>query len=81
MAGDDRKERRPNPDELILQLKKAGRGKLTIFLGPAAGVGKTWEMLQTAHERINEGVDLVVGWVQLHGRHDTEDMLEGLPII
>ena len=81
MAGDERKERRPNPDELLLQLKKAGRGKLTIFLGPAAGVGKTWEMLQAAHERINEGVDLVVGWVQLHGRRDTEDMLEGLPVV
>ncbi|MFA6075833.1 MAG: DUF4118 domain-containing protein [Negativicutes bacterium] len=81
MSNDQQKENRPDPDKLLAQLQKSTRGKLTIFLGPAAGVGKTWAMLQAAHERLEEGIDLEVGWVQLHGRRDTEDMLEDLPII
>jgi two-component system sensor histidine kinase KdpD len=57
------------------------RGKLTVFLGAAAGVGKTFNMLETAHQRLNEGVDVVVGWVDTHGRPETERLLAGLPRI
>ena len=74
-------ERRPNPDELLGQIQKDSQGKLTVFLGAAAGVGKTYAMLEAAHERLAEGLDLVVGWVETHGRRETEALLEGLPLI
>jgi two-component system sensor histidine kinase KdpD len=54
------------------------RGKLTVFLGAAAGVGKTFTMLETARQRVAEGMDVVVGWVNTHGRPDTERLLAGL---
>ena len=59
--------------------QEKNRGKLTVFLGAAAGVGKTFNMLETAHQRLNEGVDVVVGWVDTHGRPETERLLAGLP--
>lgn len=57
------------------------RGKLTVFLGAAAGVGKTYTMLEAARERLAEGVDVVVGVVETHGRTETVALLEGLPSI
>jgi len=75
------RERRPNPDELLGQIQKDSQGKLTVFLGAAAGVGKTYAMLEAAHERLAEGLDLVVGWAETHGRRETEALLEGLPVI
>lgn len=57
---------------------KAARGKLTIFFGATAGVGKTYAMLQSARMRKAEGVDVVVGYVEPHGRAETEVLLEGL---
>ncbi len=74
-------ERRPTPEELLARIKAETRGKLTIFLGPAAGVGKTYAMLEAARERLAEGVDIVIGWVETHGRRETQALLEGLPII
>lgn len=61
--------------------EQAGRGKLTVFLGAAAGVGKTYAMLEVARERLAEGVDVVVGWAETHGRSETGALLEGLPVI
>ncbi|VBB07072.1 uspa [Lucifera butyrica] len=72
---------RPDPDKLLAQLIKESRGKLTIFLGAAAGVGKTYSMLDVAQQRLKEGVDVVIGWIETHGRRDTEKMLAGLPRI
>ena len=57
------------------------RGKLKIFFGATAGVGKTYAMLEAAHERQQEGVDVVVGWVDTHGRAETEALLEGLEVL
>jgi two-component system sensor histidine kinase KdpD len=57
------------------------RGKLTVFLGAAAGVGKTYTMLETARQRLSEGMDVAVGWVETHGRTEMEQMLDGLPRI
>lgn len=74
-------EFRPDPEELLAEAKAEERGKLTIFLGAAAGVGKTYAMLEAAHERLAEGVDLVVGWVETHGRPETEALVKGLPVI
>jgi len=75
------KEKRPDPDELLASLEKEGQGKLTIFLGAAAGVGKTYAMLEAARDKLAEGIDVVAGIVETHGRAETEALLQGLPII
>ncbi len=75
------KEKRVDPDELLACLEKEDCGKLTVFLGAAAGVGKTYTMLEAAKERLAEGLDVVVGLVETHKRAETEAMLQGLPII
>jgi two-component system, OmpR family, sensor histidine kinase KdpD len=76
---------RPNPDELLAQLHKEdqarNRGKLRLFLGYAAGVGKTYAMLTAAQQRKAEGQDVAVGLIETHGRKDTEDVLAGLEVI
>jgi two-component system sensor histidine kinase KdpD len=73
---------RPDPDLLLAKVKreqaKARRGRLKIFFGAAAGVGKTYSMLQAAREKRAEGVDVVVGLVETHGRKETGVLLEGL---
>jgi len=70
---------------LLAQIKEdeqqENRGKLKIFLGYVAGVGKTYAMLEAAHQRKEEGVDVVVGYVETHGRKETEAKLEGLEVI
>src|SRR5512137_3170522 len=78
-------EQRPDPDILLARVKSEertrNRGKLKIFLGYIAGVGKTYEMLQAAHLRMNEGIDVKIGYVETHGRPETESLVEGLPLI
>ena len=73
-------DRRPDPEALLkqVQAEERGRGKLKIFLGYAAGVGKTFAMLEAAHQRKREGLDVVVGYIETHKRADTESMLTGL---
>ncbi|MBK9713531.1 MAG: sensor histidine kinase KdpD [Kouleothrix sp.] len=72
-------DQRPNPDELLARVQaeetRRARGKLKIFFGAAAGVGKTYAMLEAARERRAEGVDVVVGYVETHGRVETEALL------
>jgi len=75
------KEKRMDPDTILAGLEVPGRGKLTIFLGAAAGVGKTYTMLEAAHDRLAEGFDVVAGYVETHGRKETEALLKGLPIV
>ncbi|HEY3425027.1 MAG TPA: DUF4118 domain-containing protein, partial [Negativicutes bacterium] len=70
---------RRNPELLLKKASKEGRGKLTVFLGAAAGVGKTFAMLENAHQCLAEGIDVVAGWVETHGRKETESMVKGLP--
>ena len=66
---------------ILDKINRESRGKLTVFLGATAGVGKTYTMLESAHERLQENVDVVVGWVETHGRAETEKMAAGLPKI
>src|ERR1700722_4912638 len=73
--------RRPDPDALLLEARKAGRGRLKVFLGMAPGVGKTYEMLSQGARRKAEGRDVVVGVVETHGRRETEALTEGLEIL
>ena len=63
---------RPNPDELLARVQaeeaRQAHGRLKIFLGYAAGVGKTYAMLEAAHQRRDEDMDVVIGYVETHGR-------------
>lgn len=81
----DETEGRPNPEELLANIKEAElqseKGHLKIFLGMAAGVGKTYSMLKEAHRLKELGVDVVVGIIDTHGRPETALLLEGLKII
>jgi two-component system, OmpR family, sensor histidine kinase KdpD len=76
---------RPDPDALLAAIQKSEaatkRGKFKVFLGMAAGVGKTYAMLRAAQRAQRESVDVVVGYVETHGRKETEALLAGLPII
>jgi len=78
-------ENRPDPDTLLSHVqseeRQKHRGKLRIFLGYIAGVGKTYEMLEAAHLRKNEGVDVKIGYIETHGRPETEELVKGLPVI
>jgi two-component system sensor histidine kinase KdpD len=75
------REGRPSPEALLAAAKQEGRGRLKIFLGAAPGVGKTYEMLLSARAKQRDGVDVVVGVVESHGRCETEALLEGLEVI
>ncbi|HDR9798829.1 TPA: DUF4118 domain-containing protein [Burkholderia cenocepacia] len=76
---------RPDPDQLLDKLQrdeeKQRRGQLKIFFGASAGVGKTYAMLQAARQRVQEGVDVVVGIVETHGRVETAALLDGLDVL
>lgn len=77
----DAPERRPDPDALLALAQGAGRGKLTVFLGAAPGVGKTYAMLSRARRLKAAGIDIVVGLVETHGRSETAALLEGLEVL
>jgi two-component system sensor histidine kinase KdpD len=76
---------RPDPDALLKRVQeeeaRQQRGKLKVFFGANPGVGKTYAMLEAAHEQQRDGVDVVIGVVETHGRPETEVLLEGLPVI
>ena len=75
-------EERRNPDELLTALKHheaaERRGRLKIFFGAVAGVGKTYSMLESARAARTSGIDLVIGYVEPHGRLETERLVTGL---
>ena len=71
-----------NGSEHFLDLiRRSRRGKFKIYIGMMAGVGKTYRMLQEAHELLNNGIDVRIGYVETHGRPGTEAMLRGVPVI
>lgn len=76
---------KPNPDDLLRNIQRQEKqqelGKLKIFFGMSAGVGKTYSMLQEAQEKLKEGVGVVVGTINTHGRRETEALLKDLPVI
>ncbi|WP_237481137.1 sensor histidine kinase [Lichenibacterium dinghuense] len=81
------RDRRPSPDALLAEARRADghgdarRGRLKIFLGAAPGVGKTYEMLTAARARLREGLDVVAGVIETHGRAETQALVEGLELI
>src|SRR5262245_46033940 len=76
---------RPDPETLLARVKdeeaRARRGKLKVFFGAAAGVGKTYAMLEAAREQRSDGVDVLVGYVETHRRAETEALLSGLEVL
>jgi two-component system sensor histidine kinase KdpD len=76
---------RPSPEALLRRLREeeahAGRGRLKIFFGASPGVGKTYAMLEEAQAKRREGVDVVVGLVETHGRAETSALLHGLEVL
>ena len=83
MASHD--EDRPDPDLLLEAIQekenKQAKGRLHIFLGMCAGVGKSYSMLEAAHERKREGIDVVIGYIETHGRKETERLVDGLELV
>jgi two-component system sensor histidine kinase KdpD len=69
---------RPSPEQFLNLIREQQRGRLKVYLGFAAGVGKTYEMLQEAHRLKRQGVDVVVGIIETHGRAETAALVEGL---
>jgi two-component system sensor histidine kinase KdpD len=78
-------ENRPDPDELLASLikeeEKSKRGKLKIFFGMCAGVGKTYTMLQTAQAEKIKGFDIIIGYIETHNRKETSELTQGFEII
>ena len=62
-------------------IKQSHRGKFKVYIGMSAGVGKTYRMLQEAHQLSDSGVDIRIGYVETHGRVETEVLVEGLTLI
>lgn len=85
MPTDSSGDRRPTPDEILAQVmhgeRRLKRGQLKVFLGFAAGVGKTYEMLNEANRRKQRGEDIVVGYIETHGRKGTIDQIADLEVI
>ncbi len=84
-AAKGQRQKRPDAEKLLAKIKaqekESSQGKLKIFLGFAAGVGKTYAMLEAAHKLLKNSVDVVAGCVVTHGRVETEALLKGLPAI
>ena len=72
---------RRDPEAFLRQAAQEGRGRLKIFLGAAPGVGKTYEMLTDGMQRLQAGIDVVIGVVETHGRRETEALLTGHEVI
>ncbi|ODN43829.1 hypothetical protein [Piscirickettsia litoralis] len=71
----------PNPEALLktIQADYSGRGKLKVFLGSAPGVGKTYAMLQAAHQALKKGIDVRSAIIETHGRHETYALTKKYP--
>ena len=74
-------ESRKSAEEFLHLINSSKRGKLKIYIGMSAGVGKTYRMLQEAHVLLQNGIDVKIGYVETHNRKETHDLLEGLPVI
>ncbi len=75
--------RRRSPESLLAKLQEEGKARLHVYIGAAAGVGKTYRMLEEAHELNRQGIDAVLALIETHGRIDTEfliDVLERVPL-
>src|SRR6185312_7261086 len=76
-----RRATRTETSEFVELLKSRERGKLKVYIGSAAGVGKTFRMLQEAHDLRRRGIDVVVGFVETHGRAETAAEIRDLEVV
>lgn len=74
-------ETRRSAEEFLNLIKKSRKGKLKIYIGMSAGVGKTYRMLQEAHTLLKNGIDVKIGFIETHNREETQALISGLPII
>src|SRR5580765_2374196 len=74
-------EKEQSVDYFLNLIKKSRRGKFKIYIGMSAGVGKTYRMLQEAHALLRNGIDVKIGYIETHGRKETGELLDGLPVI
>ncbi len=74
-------EKEQNVKRFLDLIKKSRRGKFKIYVGMSAGVGKTYRMLQETRTLLKNGIDVKIGYIETHNRKETQDLLEGLPII
>ena len=74
-------KQKDNVQHFLDLIKRSRRGKFKIYIGMIAGVGKSYRMLQEAHEMLENGVDVQIGYIETHGRAGTEAQLQGLPVI
>lgn len=72
---------RPSPESLLKRFQETERAKLRVYVGAAAGVGKTYQMLEDAHQLRAQGIDVVIGVVETHGREETRDQIRDLEIV
>jgi two-component system sensor histidine kinase KdpD len=79
MANEEPK--RPSPEALLARIKESDRPWLRVYIGAAPGVGKTYQMLEDAHEMRRRGIDVVIGFIETHGRAETEALIGDLEII
>ena len=76
-------DRRPSPESLLAKLKESERARLRVYIGAAAGVGKTYQMLEEAHLLKRQGVDICIAFIETHNRAETEELvgdLERIPL-
>jgi len=74
-------EKENNVKNFLDLIQKSRKGKFKVYIGMSAGVGKTFRMLQEAHTLLKNGIDVKIGYVETHNRKETQDLLEGLPVI
>ena len=74
-------EKRKDSQHFLNLIKRSQRGVFKIYIGMIAGVGKTYRMLQEAHEMLKNNIDVQIGYVETHGRAGTDEQLVGLPVI
>jgi two-component system sensor histidine kinase KdpD len=77
----DRDEKRPEPEAFLDLVPQTQRGQLKVYIGAAAGVGKTYRMLEEAHQLRDRGVDVVLGFIETHNRRETEERIGNLEIV
>ena len=77
----DRNDREENAKHFLQLIRRSQRGVFKVYIGMIAGVGKTYRMLQEAHEMLDNGINVQIGYVETHGRVATEELLAGLPVI
>src|ERR1700740_3159538 len=74
-------EDQKNVEHFLNLIRQSRRGKFKIYIGMSAGVGKTYRMLQEAQTLLRNGVDVKIGYIETHGRKETQTLLEGLPVM